>query len=495
MQCFKRKFLALAVLALLTFLPNVSFAAAATCECFCGVNGDGATSYDKLTNSACQTKCVDLNKTKIGTKFVGCYTDTQEYPSRNPKCWREDECKAWTGKNGTVDIKATWQTGGEMPYECQKNKTSGEKTGYCYADGAKYKLNIAVGSLTEVDNIPIYINAIYTWLLPAAALVAVVMMMIGGFQYVLSRGKEKYITKSRDRITNAITGLIILLSIFVILNLIDPRLTSLNTLRIPMIKEVTMLDSGSSCENLADHGYNIQTEISPALCGGSGFIKDSLNLEEGVLGAWKDGDPCDYMKCTGADAGKICATVDKKNTCLNCALVPNPSATICASLQSVGKNLTSQLYCIYTDTWEGLGGSGPTCLSVGVSNRGSGGLNCTELQNKASITTNNHKTGCEVYEDLEVGYSAKQVGFDNLRAYLGRDINVEVSAFMLEKVCNDDYCNVAKSIGATSCVYSSGATNSTAQALAAVHESFGILDFFGVPYDWMKTGYYCKTVK
>ncbi len=88
----------------------------------------------------------------------------------------------------------------------------------------------ADGSVISVNFLATYINAIYAWALGAGALVAVVMMMLGGLQYVLSRGKSKYIEKAKTRITNAITGLVLLLAAYNIAFLIDPNTTILKSL-------------------------------------------------------------------------------------------------------------------------------------------------------------------------------------------------------------------------------------------------------------------------
>ena len=83
-----------------------------------------------------------------------------------------------------------------------------------------------------------YINAIYTFLLPAAALVAVVMMMIGGLQYTMARGKPKYIDKAKTRITNAITGMVLLLAAYNIAYLIDPQITDLKSISLANVEPI-----------------------------------------------------------------------------------------------------------------------------------------------------------------------------------------------------------------------------------------------------------------
>lgn len=96
-----------------------------------------------------------------------------------------------------------------------------------------------------------YINAVYGWVLGAAALIAVVMMMIGGLQYVLARGKPKYITKAKTRITNAITGVILLLIVYDLAYLMNPNitlLTNLNVLTVQQIPDDNLVEFGEGDE-------------------------------------------------------------------------------------------------------------------------------------------------------------------------------------------------------------------------------------------------------
>lgn len=94
------------------------------------------------------------------------------------------------------------------------------------------------GTVVSINFLAEYINAVYGWLLAAGALVAVVMMMLGGLQYVLARGKPKYIDKAKTRITNAITGVVLLLAAYNIAFLIDPRLTLFKALDVQYVPYV-----------------------------------------------------------------------------------------------------------------------------------------------------------------------------------------------------------------------------------------------------------------
>ena len=449
MPCFKRKLLALAVFALLTLFPSVSFAATQkACDCFCGEDGFGAIDQGPLTNDACQKVC-----SRSGIRFVGCFADAAEHPSESDKCWTQDECASWSEKDRNGNT-ATADWGAIIPFNCSFTKTSGKEMRYCYGKDAPYKLNITIGNVTEIQNLAEYVNVIYAWLLPAAALVAVVMMMIGGLQYVLSRGKEKYISKSKERITNAITGLVLLLSIFVILNLIDPRLTSLNSLKVPLIKEVTILDSESSCERLQDYGYGVEPQAG--FCGNKGKINDISELKDNAIGSWELDDPCDFQKCKSGN-DMICLST---GVCASCGNNPTPTASTCAALQvlNTGANGGQQIYCSY-DAAEN------SCIGV-TADAELGSFSCDSM--KATAVG----TGCEYYQTLKIVLKS---GMQSIASEKGKE--------MLKEICNRDPCKLAAA------AKKDGKTGNR----CAYNEGSHVEEWFWGAYTTVEAGFYCHT--
>lgn len=425
MPCVKRKFAALALFAITAFAPNASFAASTVCECFCGEAGKGAIDVDSMTKEACKQTCDDTK-----TTYVGCFTDATEYPVESDKCWTQDECAAWSDERNGVNITAEW--GDVFPADCAKTKSSQQEMHYCYAKDVPYDLNIAIGSVGEVQNLPDYINLIYTWMLPAASLVAVVMMMIGGLQYTLSRGKPKYIEKAKARITNAITGIVLLMSAFVILNLIDPRLVSFDSLKIPLIKEVTILDATSSCERLADYGYTITAvgtsgDSGYKQCGGYGTISSVDGLADNAIGAWEVGDPCEYQYCSD---GKTCVADGDTNTCQSCSEIPKETASVatCNAIEGfdTGTSGEIQRYCEYNSELR-------SCTTAGTALDFMEGFYCGALRTSAAETASGSEfiRGCEVYNDLEFGYDG---AID--------DITDEKAAALLKRICEEDTCDI-----------------------------------------------------
>ena len=427
MSCVKRKLVVLVAVFFLACAPRVSFATS-TCDCFCGKAGSGATlEGTSMQQSTCSDRCDDKEK-----EFIGCFSDPSQYPVESDVCWTKEECSQWSDDRNGETISATW--GSVFPAECSVTKTSGEEMRHCYSEDVPYDLNIAIGNVGTVQNLPEYINLVYTWLLPAASLIAVVMMMIAGLQYTLARGKPKYIDKAKTRITNAITGVVILMSAYVILNLIDPRLVTFDALKIPLVKKVVMLDPTSSCDRLQDYGYTIDPteelgDSAYKVCGGHGVIQSDDGLQDNALGSWKEGDSCEYTAC---QEGESCVADGGENTCRSCADTPKETAspTACALIEAFEDETGMQMYCEYNAELK-------SCTTAGFGLGFSQGYSCRSLRTSAQAKVDNSESqaGCNVYNELEFGYNA-------LIGTTTEDITEESGAALLERICTEDLCKI-----------------------------------------------------
>ena len=67
-----------------------------------------------------------------------------------------------------------------------------------------------------------YLRMVIQFLSSAVALVIVLMIVIGGIQYITSAGDPGAIKNAKNRIVNAITGLVLFALMFAILNFLIP---------------------------------------------------------------------------------------------------------------------------------------------------------------------------------------------------------------------------------------------------------------------------------
>jgi hypothetical protein len=70
---------------------------------------------------------------------------------------------------------------------------------------------------------------IQRWLLPIAGIIAVLFVIIGGFQYMLAGANEDLAKKGRATLRNAIIGLIIVILSYVMITVVVNTLTRFNS--------------------------------------------------------------------------------------------------------------------------------------------------------------------------------------------------------------------------------------------------------------------------
>lgn len=224
------------------FIPESSVNAQEQCACVCNSPGGiirGATTTKGEANSVCRRDCAARGDS---VTYQTCTTDLGIFEYGSAKCWSADECA-----NRTVDVN-----GKERGSDWQKIQPNDCPDGYhyCYNPQIPVDLNIAIKTLEnpkQAANLGEYIAAIYDLLLPVGALIAVVLVMIAGLQYLLAGGNQTAIQQARSRIGKAVTGLVLVLFAYTIVYTIDPRLTSFDALRIPVLKGAVFIDEDSTC--------------------------------------------------------------------------------------------------------------------------------------------------------------------------------------------------------------------------------------------------------
>lgn len=81
-----------------------------------------------------------------------------------------------------------------------------------------------------------YFVGIYKWAMMIGGLVAAIMIIFGGFTYLISRGNAQQIEEAKSRITGAIFGLALLFGSYAMLYLINPDLVQFKGLKIQVIE-------------------------------------------------------------------------------------------------------------------------------------------------------------------------------------------------------------------------------------------------------------------
>lgn len=68
----------------------------------------------------------------------------------------------------------------------------------------------------------------YYFVVGIAGFAAFIMLIWGGFDWLTSAGSPSKITEAKDKISSAFTGLLLILASYLILQVINPELTTLN---------------------------------------------------------------------------------------------------------------------------------------------------------------------------------------------------------------------------------------------------------------------------
>jgi hypothetical protein len=155
-----------------------------------------------------------------------------------------------------------------------------------------YNLLAPIGTFTQApENIGDYFNTIFLIAIGLCGALAVVMIVIGGIQYM---GEESIFgkTKAKEQITSAILGLLIALGAFALLNTINPALlgggvhiaqVSAEILEPPMMNESVDIPPDGTAINQCSQGIQ-KIETS----GGTMHLCKSIanNVKAGVNFAW-----------------------------------------------------------------------------------------------------------------------------------------------------------------------------------------------------------------
>ncbi len=92
-----------------------------------------------------------------------------------------------------------------------------------------------------------YMMAIYKWSVGAIAIIAVIMIMVAGFQWMTAAGNASTIGQAKSRISSSLIGLLLVIGAYSILNFINPSLVHLRTLDLGDVDRVDLNISEKTC--------------------------------------------------------------------------------------------------------------------------------------------------------------------------------------------------------------------------------------------------------
>jgi D-alanyl-D-alanine dipeptidase len=123
--------------------------------------------------------------------------------------------------------------------------------------GKEIKFTKGEGIVVTSDTINKYLAVFYQFFVAALAVIAVVMVMWGGFKRIMAAGSAERIKDANDTIFSALSGLVLALVSYSLLQLINPQLVNLKPLEIEDISRVEF--------KLAEADNDIAAQANPAL--------------------------------------------------------------------------------------------------------------------------------------------------------------------------------------------------------------------------------------
>ncbi len=95
----------------------------------------------------------------------------------------------------------------------------------CYPTLGPTGSGITIGLGMDLNQL---ISWFYYFIVGISGFAAFVMLVWGGFDWLTSAGSPSKITEAKDKISSALIGLLLILASFLILQVINPELTTLN---------------------------------------------------------------------------------------------------------------------------------------------------------------------------------------------------------------------------------------------------------------------------
>lgn len=167
--------------------------------------------------------------------FMGVVYSADTPPEKNPICWLQKDCEAQRGNKGAFVLDEE-----TCPGYAQDNENNDKyKWGKCLA-GSATASQISFGGKSEFINIGDYIKTIYNYSLIILGILASVMIIVAGIQYVGSAGNPEMISSAKKRILGALIGLALAYMSYTVLNIVNPNTINLRLPQVYLIREVPL---------------------------------------------------------------------------------------------------------------------------------------------------------------------------------------------------------------------------------------------------------------
>ena len=166
-------------------------------------------------------------------------------PELNPLCFTQDECaklRKQRASESNITIGEDEAKGGFVADEgdCNGKTSDNKQWGKCLA-GGQTVAEISIGGKSKFKDMGDYVATVYNYVLGIASIMAVVIIIIAGIQWIVSAGNSETISSAKKRISGALIGLVLAYGSYLILNTINPNLVKLRLPQSWMLKKVELV--------------------------------------------------------------------------------------------------------------------------------------------------------------------------------------------------------------------------------------------------------------
>ncbi|HUT22233.1 MAG TPA: N-acetylmuramoyl-L-alanine amidase [Candidatus Bipolaricaulota bacterium] len=185
------------------------------------------------TNDQCKTQCPNYNNQKICMCGLGAKPKTMNAEATPAVC--QTDCQAAALAVTSAPAETAAEPGQPAPATSPaiKPKLTVPIPDLHFSDVV---LATAGGGAASLPWISEYVIAVYKYAMGIGSILAVIMIMIAGILYLTSAGNPQRIGQAKGYIIGSITGLTILFSSYLLLNLINPALTRLGPIGIGVVE-------------------------------------------------------------------------------------------------------------------------------------------------------------------------------------------------------------------------------------------------------------------
>lgn len=146
-----------------------------------------------------------------------------------------------------------------------------------------------------------YIQLVYNYSLVLGSILAVTMIVIGGFMYLMGGANPALISKAKQYIFGAVSGLVLILGAYTLLQLINPNLTVLKPIEVEVVR--TIAEPADFCDDI------LSLPEQKALFDVKDYPSDGVTCNKKYDVAVKSGKERDVVIAEGTQCiGSRCAT-------------------------------------------------------------------------------------------------------------------------------------------------------------------------------------------